>query len=470
MGKEELLRAIPNVNEVLARGEADGAFAGHSRGAALEAVRAELSALRGELLSGARASAPGPEEAARAAAARLARDGEMRLRPAVNAAGVVLHTNLGRAPLAERAVQAVAGAARGYCTVEYDLEKGTRGSRQDCVEPLLRRLTGAEAAMAVNNNAAAVLLMLSTAAAGREVVISRGQLVEIGGAFRVPEVMEMSGCRLREVGTTNKTRLSDYEAAVGPDTAALLRVHTSNFRVVGFTEETPLSDLVRLGREKGIPVLHDVGSGALLPLSRFGLADEPTVPESVAAGADLTAFSGDKLLGGPQAGILVGKKEWIDRCRRNPLARALRIGKLPLAGLEATLRLYLDPEQAVSQVPALRMLALDEKTLDARARALAARINALRGTDEAEAVPSESQAGGGSVPGQTLPSRAVAVSPREIPADELDARLRRLPLPVVGYIWRGRLMLDLRTIAQAEDEAVAAGAAACLAGESEGKA
>lgn len=288
----------------------------------------------------------------------------------MNATGVVVHTNLARAPLAPEAVAAVLGAA-GYCNLEMDLTAGRRGSRQDHVEPLLRRLTGAEAALAVNNNAAAVLLVLAALAAGRGVVVSRGELVEVGGSFRIPDVMAQSGARLAEVGTTNRTRLDDYRRAIGPETALLLKVHRSNYRLVGFTEEVELGELAGLAREAGVPLVLDAGSGALVDLSPFGVTGEPVVGQALAAGADLVTASGDKLLGGPQAGLILGRADLVERCRRHPLARALRVDKLCLAALEGTLRLYLDPERALRAVPVLAMIAAPVEEVERRARALA---------------------------------------------------------------------------------------------------
>ena len=462
MEHTELLRSIPNVNEVLENEIVQALLETAPRTVVVDAVRTVLAQLRGSVRAGTAVSVPGVDALARAVCDKTEQTASMHLRPVVNGTGIVLHTNLGRAVLCDAAAQAVWETARSYSNAEFDLAAGARGSRYAHIEALLCRLTGAEAAMAVNNNAAAVLLMLSTVATGRAVVISRGQLVEIGGAFRIPEVMEMSGCTLREVGTTNKTRLADYERAVGDETAALLKVHTSNFKIMGFTEETSLEELVALGTRCGVPVLNDVGSGSLVHLSRFGLEDEPTVQESVAAGAALTTFSGDKLLGGVQAGILVGKKEWIDRCKNNPLTRALRVDKLTLAGLEATLKLYLDPAQALEQVPTLRMLHTAPEVLKSRAQTLCEAISARTCACETEPVACESQTGGGAVPTQVLPSWAAAVTPLQCTVDALDARLRALPVPVVGYIAHGRLLLDVRTILAHQVEAVVSGVVHCL--------
>ena len=331
----------------------DGRLAGAApRPLLVSAARSALSRAREELLAGAE-----PGDLVERVESELAAARGARLRRAINATGVIIHTNLGRAPLAREALERVSAVAGGYSNLEYDLGEGGRGSRQDHAAPILRRLTGAEAALIVNNNAAAVLLALAALAEGREVLVSRGELIEIGDGFRIPDVLARSGARLREVGTTNRTRAGDYDRAIGPETALLLRVHQSNFRVVGFTEQPRLADLVRVARAHGLPLVDDLGSGALFASSSLLLGDEPTARESLEAGADLVCFSGDKLLGGPQAGIIVGRAELVEQLRRHPLQRALRADKLTLAALEATLALYLDPELAAREVPVLRMLA-----------------------------------------------------------------------------------------------------------------
>jgi L-seryl-tRNA(Ser) seleniumtransferase len=376
-----------------------------------------------------------------AARAWLAADSRPRLRRVINASGVIVHTNLGRAPLAAAARDAVAAAADGYSNLEYDLERGERGSRQAHVEELLRELTGAEAAIVVNNCAAAVLLAAAALAGGRQLIVSRGQLVEIGGSFRVPDVVAQSGASLVEVGTTNRTRLSDYEAAVGERTGAIMRAHQSNFRTVGFVEEPSIEDLCSLG----VPVIDDVGSGALAE-GVPELADEPAVTRSVAAGAAVVCFSGDKLLGGPQAGVMVGGADAIAACRSHPLARALRIDKLSLAALEATLRLYRDPRAAVRDVPVLRMLATGGAELQARAEAMADAIGA-----GARVIRAAAKVGGGALPLLELEGPVCAVDPGELGADELARRLRAAEPPVVGRTRDGWLLLDPRTVT--DDEA-----------------
>jgi L-seryl-tRNA(Ser) seleniumtransferase len=344
--------------------------------------------------------------------------------------------------------------------LEIDRETGERGSRQEHVRGLLRRLTGAEDALSVNNNAAAVLLAIAAVAAGREVVIARGQLVEIGGSFRIPDVIREGGARLVEVGTTNKVRLSDYQAAITEETALLLRVHPSNFQIVGFTEEAPLPDLVCLGRERGLPVMDDLGSGALIDLTRYGLEAEPTVQESVAAGADIITFSGDKLLGGPQAGLVLGRREYLDRMKRHPLMRVVRNDKVTLAALEATLRLYLDEERALREVPTLRALTATPEALRAKAARLRRRIGPVAATVTLE--PGISQVGGGSLPGERLPTTLVAVAPESMEEAELARRLRMGEPPVFGRVQRGRLLLDPRTVAERELSPLAAAVRAAL--------
>jgi L-seryl-tRNA(Ser) seleniumtransferase len=372
-------------------------------------------------------------------------DGARRpaLRRVLNATGVIVHTNLGRAPLAAAALERAVEATRGYSNLEYDLDEGRRGSRQDHVTGILRRLTGAQAAIVVNNNAGALLLALAALAEGRDVIVSRGELIEIGDGFRIPDVLARSGARLVEVGTTNRTRAADYQHAIDERTALLLRVHQSNFRVVGFAEQPSLGELATVARSASLPLLDDLGSGALLDLS-----DEPTARASLAAGADLVCFSGDKLLGGPQAGIVAGRADLVERLRRHPLHRALRIDKLSLAALEGTLLLYLDPERALAEVPVLRMLREPAEIVRARAERLAAAV----GGEVEETV---ARVGGGALPLHELPSFACAVE------ESLAAPLRTNEPAVVGIVRDGRLLLDCRTLADAELDEVAAAIAAC---------
>ncbi|HYF82615.1 MAG TPA: L-seryl-tRNA(Sec) selenium transferase [Clostridia bacterium] len=373
----------------------------------------------------------------------------------VNATGVVLHTNLGRSPLSNRLKDTLWDIASKYSNLEMDLASGERGSRYSHVEELICKLTGAQAAMVVNNNAAAVMLVLATMAKGREVVVSRGQLVEIGGSFRVPDVMEQSGAALVEVGTTNKTHVSDYERAVNENTAAFMKVHTSNYRILGFTSEVESEEMVALGRTLGLPVIEDLGSGMLLELTDYGLPYEPTVQQAVKAGMDVITFSGDKMLGGPQAGIIIGSKEYIDKMKKNPLTRAIRIDKLTLAALEGTLRLYTDKELALKEIPVLRMLTYSDEELDKRARRLYTRLKKSLGAVGIISIEADySEVGGGSMPLHKMPTKTIALKPNGISLVELEEKLRTYKTPIVARINKDRLMLDVRTIMDDEFEVI----------------
>jgi L-seryl-tRNA(Ser) seleniumtransferase len=439
------LRSLPSVNELAA------ALDGVSHGVAVRAAREALEAGRDRIREG---LSPGDlEHDARARANRALTSGP---RPVLNATGVIVHTNLGRAPLAERAMRAVAETGGRYSDLELDLDSGRRSSRQDHLEGLLRELTGADAALVVNNCAAAVLLATSALAAGRRVVISRGQLVEIGGSFRIPEVVGQSGATLVEVGTTNRTRLDDYRRAIDADTGALLWAHPSNFRVLGFVEEVPIEELCGLG----VPVIADLGSGRLAE-GIAGLSSEPLVPAAVAAGAAVTCFSGDKLLGGPQAGIMVGSRKAIEACRSHPLARALRIDKLTLAALAATLTLYRDPALAAREIPVLRMLTANEEDLRERAQVMCEQISGGGGT--ARVVEAAAKVGGGALPLLELTGPACAVDPAPQPLDELARRLRVGTPSVLGRALDGRLLLDPRTLTDDEAPLAAAAVIAALA-------
>ena len=442
MEKQNILRNIPKVDELLNHPAllALDLPAGNIR----TAVREELETLRGQVLSGALDVLPDKASIAAAAGERAKREALPSLRPVINGTGVVLHTNLGRACLSRRAVEAVAAVAGGYSTLEYDVEQGCRGSRHGHIEELLTQATGAEAAMAVNNNAAAVLLILSAIGKGGEVAASRGEMVEIGGSFRIPDIMTQCGCALREVGTTNKTHLYDYENAIGPETKALLRVHTSNYRIVGFSERPALAELVELGHKHGLPVIEDLGSGSLADLNAFGIHDEPTVQQSVKAGVDLISFSGDKLLGGPQAGLILGKKAYIGQLKRHPLARAVRVDKMTIAALRETLYAYLDPARAREEIPVLSMLGEPPHMLHSKAALLCQRL--MGQGCAARVVETESQVGGGSCPAQALPSWAVAVDPGKLTVDGLETALRRRERPIIGRISQGQYLLDVRTL------------------------
>ena len=440
MSAAEALRNLPAVDSLLADSAGQALCAQYGRSATLQTLRATLQQARAAIRAG-DAALPSRAALLEDAAAQLAQEFRPGLRRVINAAGVILHTNLGRAPLAEAAIHAMVEVGARYSTLEYDLERGQRGSRLRHCETALRALTGAEAALVVNNNAAALLLLLATLAPGREVIISRGQLIEIGGGFRVPEVMTSAGASLVEVGTTNRTRLQDYERAIGPATALLLRAHASNFRITGFTGEAPLSRLARLAHAHGLLLVDDLGSGALLDTAQFGLLPEPTVAESLSAGADLVAFSGDKLLGGPQAGIIVGRAEPLDALKRHPLARALRADKLCLAGLSATLDLWRRGE-ALTQIPVWQMISREADALRSVAEAWAQRLG---GT----VLPGESAVGGGSLPGATLPTWLLALDVRR--PDETLARLRAAAPPVIARIADNRVLLDPRTVLPGEE-------------------
>ena len=437
---------------------------GRGRAEIVAAVRRALDAARQALKDDPAAPVPGEQRLAEQVRASLEAAARPGLHPVINATGVVLHTNLGRAPLAASAAAAAADVAAGYSNLEFDLRTGRRGVRTQGVEPLLCEITGAEAALAVNNAAAAVLLALSALAAGGEVVVSRGELVEIGGGFRIPDVITQGGARLVEVGTTNKTRLADYAAALTPATRMLLKVHPSNYRMLGFTGEASLQALAGLARERCLVLMHDLGGGALLDLRRVGLPHEPTVQESLAAGADLVAFSGDKLMGGPQAGLIVGRAAVLEPLRRHPLLRAVRLDKMTLAALEATLRLYRDPAYALEHVPALAMLAQPISVLQARAEALGAALDAgSGGRIDWRVEASEAFTGGGTLPAQGRESRAVAIAPAPpLGVDEAAARLRAATPSVVARIADGRLVLDLLTLAVVDLEAVAGAVHAAL--------
>jgi L-seryl-tRNA(Ser) seleniumtransferase len=425
---------------------------GLPHGVAVRAARETVAARREAIVRG-EAAEPATLESLLADAWGRAYDAlRGSLRPVLNATGVIVHTNLGRAPLPDAAADAAAAAARGYSNLEYDLGSGARGSRQAHAESILRELTGAEAAIVVNNCAGAVLLAAAALAGGRELVVSRGQLVEIGGSFRVPDVVAQSGARLVEVGTTNRTRLADYAGAIGPETGALMRAHQSNFRTVGFVEEPEIEELCSLG----VPVIDDVGSGALAERVPE-LAGEPPVRRSVEAGAAVVCFSGDKLLGGPQAGLMVGRADAIERCRTHPLARALRIDKLSLAALTATLRLYLDPAQAAREVPVLRMLAAPESELEARAERMREAIAAAG--IEARVIRASGKVGGGALPLLELEGPVCAVDPAPLGLDELAARLRAGDPPVIGRAREGWLLLDPRTL---DDEGAGVAAAVLI--------
>src|SRR6266436_4046644 len=443
------LRLLPSIDELLQSATGQQLIVQFSRGMTLRAVRASIAQARADIRDG--AACPSPADLLASAEHMLQLEQQPHLRPVINATGVIINTNLGRAPLSAEALQAVQQVASGYSNLEYDLNAGERGSRYAHVTALLRDLTGAEAALVTNNNAAAVLVALSALSAGRQVVISRGQLVEIGGGFRVPDVMRQSGCQLVEVGTTNRTRLSDYQVAISERTSLLLTVHPSNFQMTGFTESTPLSALAELAHQYGLLVMDDLGSGCLLASERYGLGQEPMPQESIAAGADVVCFSGDKLLGGPQAGILAGKAGVLERIARHPLMRAVRIDKMTLAALETTLRHY-QREEAETHIPIWRMISASPAKLTGRASSWASRLQ-QHGV-QAHTQRGESTVGGGSLPGDTLPTTLLALDARDVsmPLDELAKRLRLHSPPIIVRILRDMLLLDPRTVLEEQDK------------------
>jgi len=448
--QQENLKKLPQVHRLLESEAAQALATKHSQPLIAETVREQLDALRAHLRNG--MAEPFSFDEARffsSVAKGIETAANRRLRWVINATGIVIHTNLGRVPLAPEAVEAIQEIALGYSSLEMDLESGQRGSRYTHVEPLLCAITGAESALVVNNNAAAVLLALDTFARGGEVVVSRGELIEIGGSFRLPDVIASSGARLVEVGSTNKTRTSDYEAAISENTRLLMSAHTSNYRIVGFTEAVPQSELVALGRDRNIPVLEDLGSGAITDLAALGAPRETMVQETIAAGVDIVTFSGDKLLGGPQCGIVAGSREYIDRMKKNPMLRALRIDKLNLAALEATLMLYRHHPDQPERIPALRMIAATALDVGVKARKLAAMFHDVDAYTT-DVVSGEGFAGGGSLPDTGLDTRLLTVSSSQHSVNELSSALRANNPPIVARIADNQLLFDLRTVAEEE--------------------
>jgi len=442
-------RFLPSVDKLISEERIKQLQENYPHTLLVELVRQHLQQERLSIAAG--NPCPSTDELVESICSQVSTLTNLSLRPVINATGVILHTNLGRAPLSKEAITAMDAVAKGYCNLELDLNSGRRGSRHTHVEQLLCQLTGAEAALVVNNNASAVLLALTALTKRKEVIVSRGQAVEIGGGFRIPDVMRQSGAKLIEVGTTNCTYITDYEAAINPRTAALMRVHSSNFKLMGFTHFVTLDDLARLGNQHNLPVFDDLGSGCLLDTSRFGLEPEPMIQQSISLGAGLVFSSGDKLLGGPQAGIIVGKKPLVDRLKRHPLARAVRIDKVRLAGLIATLIHYLKGE-AVTKVPVWRMISAPLEEIDQRARLWAQSLGGL-----ARVVEGETMIGGGSLPGGTLPTKLVAIGGEDKKkqptiAQAISQRLRQQEIPVIGRISGNVLLLDPRSVPPEEDE------------------
>ena len=447
---QQKLSRLPQVDECLKSAHGQRWLGDYYRKTVIRSIREVIDLKRREILKGA-----SPEVSVDAMAAdiegAIKRHSAYKLRPIINATGVVIHTNLGRAILSERAIENVIATARSYSNLEYEIPEGKRGKRYSHIKDILLELTGAEDAVVVNNNAAAVLICLDTFARGREVIVSRGELVEIGGSFRIPEVMKASGAILREVGTTNKTHLSDYKNALCGNTALLLKVHQSNYKVIGFTEEVPIEKLAKIGGEFTIPVIADLGSGCMIGLERFGIYGEPTVQEVIRAGADVVTFSGDKILGGPQAGIIVGRGKLIQRIQKNPMLRAMRIDKMTLASLEATLMQYLDEEQALANIPTLRMLTQPEDIIKRRARRLFSSLNkSVSDCADIKILPDQSRAGGGSLPETDFPTFVVSIRPAKISVNALEKKLRLGAPPVISRIKGDALLIDARTIQDRE--------------------
>lgn len=451
----ELLRKLPKIDELLNEEKIMRASEGLPRSQVKDALRKVIDEKRKLLLN----DHADEEEVAygrivEEAVIAVTACGRRSLRRVINGTGVVLHTNLGRARLSRAAIEAVCEAAGNYSTLEYDPAAGCRGSRHDHVESVITRITGAEAAMVVNNNAAATMLCLAALGKGREIIISRGELVEIGGSFRIPEIMEESGAFLREVGTTNKTKYSDYEENIGENTGALLKVHTSNYKIIGFTEEVSLQELKQLAQAHHLPLIYDMGSGLLAGLEEVGIG-EPTVREGLAAGADVILFSGDKLLGGPQGGVIAGKKTYIEKMKRHPLARVLRVDKMTLAAMEATFRAYYDEERAMREIPVLSMLTKSGGLLEQEARELKRKIEEKNLGFDLRVEPSVGKVGGGSAPAAVLEGYAVSLSHGKIPVQIIEAALREGELPVIVRVSHDRILIDPRTMTEREQQETA---------------
>lgn len=451
--KQDILRSIPKIDELLLDEQLVFFMETTPRAVVVDAAREIIDRVRREILSGEKETVPGKRELITEICDTVNGKKKRNLRRVINATGVVLHTNLGRANLCPAAVDSILSVADSYSNLEYDVRKGARGSRHDHVEKIIAKITGAEAAMVVNNNAAATMLCLSAMAFGKEVIVSRGELVEIGGSFRIPEIMEQSGCHLKDVGTTNKTKAADYRNAYNEEqTGALMKVHTSNYRIVGFTQEVTLKEMAGLGKELNLPVIYDMGSGLMVNLERYGV-DEPTVLDALADGADVVLFSGDKLLGGPQGGIIIGKKEYVDRMKKHPLARAFRVDKMTLAAMEATFFEYLDMESAKQTIPVLRMITASDEELTGRTEILMEKLKTRLGdTGEFEfgIVPLKDQIGGGSAPTVLLSGMSVSVYNEKIPAERMERLLRKYKIPLIVRVAHDKIYLPVRTIRDEE--------------------
>jgi len=455
MDKKAILSSIPKVDDLLNLKEINALMENVPRALVIESIREVLGDTRKYILENTNEILENytlsQDKIAEEVKQRILKKNQKHLRRLVNATGVIIHTNLGRSILSKEAVKAVVDVAQNYSNLEYSLEEGKRGSRYSHVEEIIVRITGAESAIAVNNNAAAVLLVLSTLCKNREAIVSRGELVEIGGSFRIPEVMEQSGAKLIEVGSTNRTHLYDYEKAINENTGVILKVHTSNYRILGFTESVSAKELSVLAHKNNLPLVEDLGSGSFVDLTQYGLEYEPTVQEAVNSGVDIVTFSGDKMLGGPQAGIIAGKKKYIDMMKKNPLIRALRIDKMTIAALESTLRLYLDMEKALESIPTLRMITMPPEALKNKATRLLRMLkHSLSSKGEFGIINENSQIGGGSMPLENLPTFAVYIKPYNISINNLEKELRNAQIPVIARTQRDSLLFDVRTIAEDE--------------------
>ncbi|MGE5629100.1 MAG: L-seryl-tRNA(Sec) selenium transferase [Solirubrobacterales bacterium] len=445
MDKKDLLRKLPKIDELLKEDVVISYLENTTRVLVLDSLREVIDALREKILKGS-CSEINKEQILKDFITNVEEKKKPRLRRVINGAGVVIHTNLGRSLLNEEAVKEVLDISMNYNNLEYDIKKGGRGSRYSHVEDIIKKVTGAEAAMVVNNNAAAVMLVLNTLCKGREAIVSRGQLVEIGGSFRVPDVMAFSGASLVEVGTTNRTHLYDYENNINENTGVLLKVHTSNFKILGFTEEVSLEELSELGEKNGIPVVEDIGSGTLVDFSKYGFVYEPTVQESLKKGADVVTFSGDKMLGGPQAGIIVGKNKYIDKMKKNQLTRALRIDKMTLAALEGTMKLYLDEKNAVEKIPTLYMILSSKEIHEERAKLLFDKLSKIKKGFKFKVAEDYSMVGGGSMPAEKIETYVIKAVSDKLNADELEKRLRLNEVPIIVRVSSDEVIIDLRTI------------------------
>jgi len=443
--KQKLLSSLPKVDEILRSNQGIEWLKTYPRRYVIQSIREVIDSRRKEILKGL-TSDTSEEYMVAEIENIIGRLSSYSLRPLINATGIVIHTNLGRSLLSEAALENINRVAGSYSNLEYDLKEGKRGKRYVHVKRILREVTGAEDALVVNNNAAAVMLCLNTLSKGKETIVSRGELVEIGGSFRMPEVMEASGAILREVGTTNKTHLHDYERAINDNTALLVKVHKSNFRVAGFAEEVSIEDLVSLGSKYKVPVMFDLGSGCLIDLKPFGISDEPVVKDIVNLNVDITTFSGDKLLGGPQGGVIVGKREYVERIQKNPITRAMRIDKLTLAAFEATLMEYIDEGKAVKNIPTLKMLLQEPNEIKERANRIAKRLKKEIQNAHIAVMPDSSRAGGGSLPEIDLPTYVISIKPDNLSVNELETKLRAGSPSIISRIREDLLMLDARTL------------------------